>query len=155
MLIQKAELCDLKHILDLQYIAYQSEAILLNNFNIPPLKQTIEELEYEFQSGILLKAMNDDGQIVGSIRGKVEGLSLLVGKLFVSPKYQGKGIGSKLLKEIEHECPQPRYELFTSNKSLMNIRLYERMGYVIFKEKAISTDLCMVYLEKYTSHRTV
>lgn len=61
MLIQKAEPCDLKHILDLQYIAYQSEANLLHNFNIPPLKQTFEELEYEFQSGILLKAMNGGG----------------------------------------------------------------------------------------------
>lgn len=139
---------DLKQILDLQYVAYQSEANLLHNFNIPPLKQTLEALEYEFQSGILLKAMNDEGQIVGSIRGHVEGSTLLVGKLFVSPQYQGKGIDSKLLKEIEKGCPQPRYELFTSNKSIRNIEFYERMGYVKFKGKAISADLCMIYLEK-------
>lgn len=35
---------DLQEILDLQYLAYQSEAKLLNNYNIPPLNQALEEL---------------------------------------------------------------------------------------------------------------
>ena len=59
-----------------------------------------------------------------------------------------KGIGTKLLLEIEKEYPGQRYELFTSTKSMSNIRLYERLGYKIFKEESISEELQFVYLEK-------
>jgi hypothetical protein len=49
MIITKADKSDLKQILDLQYLAYQSEARLINDFTIPPLKQTSEEIEQEYQ----------------------------------------------------------------------------------------------------------
>lgn len=49
---------------------------------------------------------------------------------------------------IEHECNTPRFELFTSEKSVKNIRLYERLGYVRFKEKKIADGLIFVYMEK-------
>jgi hypothetical protein len=45
MTITKAEKSDLQQILDLQYLAYQSEARLLDDFTIPPLKQTLAEVE--------------------------------------------------------------------------------------------------------------
>ena len=54
-LIEKAQKEDLKEILDLQYLAYQSEAKLFGDMDIPPLKQTIEEVYDEFQKGIILK----------------------------------------------------------------------------------------------------
>lgn len=40
--ITRAERCDLQQILDLQYLAYRSEAELLNDFRIPPLLQTLQ-----------------------------------------------------------------------------------------------------------------
>ncbi|UYZ83420.1 hypothetical protein MTZ49_12555 [Entomomonas sp. E2T0] len=54
MLIQPATITDLPAILELQKLAYQSEAKLLNNFNIPPLKQTLINVEEEFKKGIIL-----------------------------------------------------------------------------------------------------
>ena len=44
ILIKKAQKEDLEEILKLQYLAYQSEAKLFGNMDIPPLKQTIEEV---------------------------------------------------------------------------------------------------------------
>jgi len=66
--ITKAELEDLKEILDLQYLAYQSEAELFGNKDIPPLKQTLDEVIEEFNSGTILKMTGDDGVIIGSVR---------------------------------------------------------------------------------------
>ncbi len=148
MLILKAEMTDLVLILELQYLAYKSEAELLNDYTIQPLKETLEELEQEFRNGIILKAVNNEGYIIGSVRGHIEGNTLLVGKLMVNPEYQGKGIGTQLLTEIEKVCPQPRYELYTSDKSIKNIKLYEKMGYVKFQENDIFPDWRLVYLEK-------
>ena len=43
--IVQAEEADLEAILELQRLAYQGEARLLNDFSIPPLMQTLEEIE--------------------------------------------------------------------------------------------------------------
>ena len=67
ILIKKAQKEDLEKILELQYLAYQSEAKLFGNMDIPPLKQTIEELYNEFQKGTILKALDDIGVIIGSV----------------------------------------------------------------------------------------
>lgn len=62
---------------------------------------------------------------------------------------QGKGLGTRLLQEIEKTSPQLRCELFTSTKSIRNVKPYERVGYVKYKTEMISTDLEFVYMEKY------
>lgn len=63
MIIKKAELNDLQEILDLQYLAYQSEAELFNDHDIPPLKQTLEDVLAEYQNGIILKVSDMDNVI--------------------------------------------------------------------------------------------
>ena len=148
ILIKKAQKEDLEKILELQYLAYQSEAELFGNMDIPPLKQTIEEVYDEFQKGTILKAVDNRGAIIGSVRAYQENGTVYIGKLMVHPKMQRKGIGTKLLLEIENEYPNKRYELFTSTKSISNIRLYQRLGYKIFKEEAVSQELQFVYLQK-------
>lgn len=146
--IVSAEQVDLPKILDLQYLAYQSEAVLLGNFNIPPLGQTLQELEEEYENGVILKAVYEGGAIVGSVRGYAQSGTLYIGKLIVHPAFQGQGIGTQLLNEIEQLFPQLRYELFTSSRSSKNMRLYERLGFSRFKESRISKDLTFIYLEK-------
>ena len=148
MIIKKATGDDLQEILDLQYLAYQSEAKLFNDPDIPPLKQTLPEVYSEYEKGILLKALNEDGKIVGSVRAFCNHDTAYIGKLIVHPDWQRKGIGTRLLLEIEQLCQKERYELFTSTRSTGNIKLYERLGYVIFKETTVNDELRFVYLEK-------
>ena len=147
--IAKASGDDLRTILNLQYLAYQSEARLLDDFEIPPLKQTYDEVEGEHAKGLFLKAVDENGEIIGSVRAYADGGTSYIGKLIVHPERQGQGIGTKLLLAVELECPAARYELFTSDRSVRNIRLYERLGYVRFREEKISGDLTFVYLEKF------
>lgn len=147
-MIEKAEKDDLEEILELQYLAYQSEAKLFGNMDIPPLKQTIEEVYDEFQKGVILKEVDDRGVIIGSVRAYQGGGTVYIGKLMVHPKMQKKGIGSKLLLGIENEYPNQRYELFTSTRSERNIALYQKLGYKIFDEKQVTEELKFVYMEK-------
>ena len=133
----------------MQYLAYQSEAKLVGNPDIPPLRQTLEEVVCELEKGIILKAIDEAGVIIGSVRGYSAGDTFYIGKLIVRPDLQGQGIGTQLMHEIEAQATSKRYELFTSSKSVRNIKLYERLGYQIFKEKANTADLPFVYLEKF------
>lgn len=146
--ISRAAKGDLAEILELQHIAYRSEAILLNKQDIPPLRQTIEDIENEFATSVFLRATDKQGRIVGSVRAREADDTLFIGKLIVQPSLQGKGIGTRLLKEIESISGCARCELFTSSKSIRNIALYERLGYTAFRQEKISGDLSFVYLQK-------
>lgn len=146
--IKKAERGDLQEILQLQYLAYQSEAELFGSRDIPPLKQTLDEVLEEFRSGIILKMVDDKNAIIGSVRAQERDGTVYIGKLMVHPEHRHKGYGTMLLSEIEKCFPDKRYELFTSTRSLDNIRLYQKLGYTIFARKAVNDELEFVYMEK-------
>ena len=148
ILIKKAQKEDLEEILKLQYLAYQSEAKLFGNMDIPPLMQTLEEVYDEFQKGAILKAVDDGGIIIGSVRAYQDGGTVYIGKLLVHPSKQGQGIGTQLLLEMEKQYLNQRYELFTSTRSEKNIALYQKLGYEIFDEEQVTEELRFVYMEK-------
>ena len=108
-IIKKAERVDLQEILQLQYLAYQSESALFGSRDIPPLKQTLDEVIEEFNSGIILKMIDDKNNIIGSVRAKEIDGTVYIGKLMVHPDYQHKGYGTMLLSEMEIRFPDKRY----------------------------------------------
>lgn len=147
MEFQIAKENELEEILELQYLAYQTEAALFGTNDIPPLKQTLEEVKAEFREGTII-IVKDGSKIIGSVRMKEKDNTVYIGKLMVHPDYRRKGTGSSLLAEVEKIYPHRRYELFTSTRSVDNIRLYKSLGYKIFDEKDITEDITFVYLEK-------
>ena len=147
-LITKAQKNDLEEILKLQYLAYQSEAALFGNKDIPPLTQTLDEVIDEYNEGLILKMNDESGVIIGSVRAKEKDGTVYIGKLMVRPDHQKKGYGRRLLLEVEQYYPGKRYELFTSTRSKDNIRLYESAGYREFDRKDVDDELIFVYMEK-------
>ncbi len=146
--IDKAELTDLKDILDLQKEAYSQEAEIYNDFDIPPMTQNIDSLKIEWQNGTVIKAERN-GQIIGSVRAELIDDVCKIGKLIVKPDFQNQGIGKRLMTEIErlfNTCST--YELFTGDKSEKNLTLYRKLGYIDFKTKQIDNNLKLIYLQK-------
>ena len=80
-MICHAEAEDLPAILELQYLAYRSEAELLGNWDIPPLKQKLSEVEEEFRKGVFLKLIFENDAIVGSVRAVEKDGAVQIGKL--------------------------------------------------------------------------
>ena len=146
--ICKAERGDLEEILRLQYLAYQSEAALFGNRDIPPLKQTLDEVITEYETGVILKMADGDHGIIGSVRAAERDGTVYIGKLMVHPDHRRNGYGTRLLTEIEGYFPHKRYELFTSTRSADNIRLYQGLGYRVFDSKPVNAELQFVYMEK-------
>ena len=146
--ICQANFDDLQEILQLQYRSYQREAALFGSKDIPPLKQTLDEVIDEYNNGVILKMVNDENTIIGSVRAKESNGTVYIGKLMVHPDYRHNGYGTRLIKEIEEYFPNKRYELFTSTRSTDNIRLYQSLGYIIFDSKSINDELQFVFMEK-------
>lgn len=148
MIIEQALERDLLDILELQKLAYQSEAEIYNDYSIPPLTQTLDEIKEDFTFQVFLKAVIKN-KIIGSVRAYKEEDTLYIGRLIVHPDFQNQGIGTKLLKEIEAKFNDvKRFELFTGYKSKKNLYLYRKFGYSIFKSEKISENLTLDYLEK-------
>lgn len=146
--ILKAEDTDAEDILKLQFLSYISEAEIYNDYNIPPLTQTLEELKKEFSYKVFLKAVYEGG-IIGTVRGYENNGTVYIERLAVHPGFRGKGAGTALMGEIERVFHSSRFELFTGYKSLDNIRLYERLDYSIFKREPLGRgNIELVYMEK-------
>ena len=127
-MICHAEAEDLPAILELQYLAYRSEAELLGNWDIPPLKQKLSEVEEEFRKGVFLKLIFENDAIVGSVRAVEKDGAVQIGKLMVHPQFRRRGYGRMLLSAIEAEFAGKRCVLFTS--------------------RTISPELQFAYMEK-------
>lgn len=149
MIIQPASIGDALEILTLQKVCYQSEAEIYQDYNIPPLIQTLEEIKSEFGEYFFLKVVKDD-RIIGSVRARmITPDTLYIGRLIVHPDSQNQGIGSKLMGKIENKFPEAeRLELITGHKSLKNIKFYERRGFEIFETKKLTPNLNLLYLAK-------
>ncbi len=143
-----SQLEDLEEILLLQKSAYRSEAEIHNDFSIPPLYQTLAEINEEFRHQIFL-IVKVEGRIVASVRAYQKKGTCYVGKLIVDSAFQNRGIGTVLLTEIEKKFSDvSRFELFTGYKSEKNLYLYAKKGYREFKRQTLSERLTLVFLEK-------
>ena len=147
-MIEKAMIDDAWEILSLQRLAYQSEAEIYDDFTIPPLTQTLEEIKKDFESQFFLKAIIDE-KIIGSVRAFMKEGTCYVGRLIVHPDFQNQGIGTQLMNRVEKTFKEAkRFEIFTGHKSERNLYLYEKLGYKRFKALTASEKLTIVYLEK-------
>jgi ribosomal protein S18 acetylase RimI-like enzyme len=110
-------------------------------------------MDADFGIKVFLKAV-DETRIVGSVRGSLSSGTCSIGRLIVHPAYQRKGIGTMLMKSMEKTFSgAERFELFTGTKSIDNIRLYRRLGYEIFGEEDLSSEVRLVFMVKSRDSR--
>jgi GNAT superfamily N-acetyltransferase len=139
---------DAEAILALQRLAYESEARRYQNWSIPPLVEALDAVRGHIERDAVLKALLGD-RLVGSVRGVVAHRVCEVGRLIVDPALQRRGIGSALLEAIERRVPDvDAYALFTGDRSVENLRLYQRHGYRETRREPLPTGVSLVYLRK-------
>lgn len=138
---------DAGEVLTLQRAAFVSEAQIYGSADMPPLTQTLEQVVAELRESSALGARRD-GRLVGSIRYRVDGDLLLIGRIAVAPDQQGEGIGRLLLDATEERSGAAEAELFTGSLSEANIELYERCGYTVSERVPDGDGTEQVFMRK-------
>lgn len=146
--IEKANISDAQAILELQKLAYRLEAEIYDDYCIPPLKQTVEELQKQFGDHVILKAVLND-KIIGTVRAYEKDGICHIGRLAVDPVMHNQGLGTALMQAIEAEFNTKIYELFAGHKSEKNLYLYKKLGYETYKTGDVGCgDVKVHYLRK-------
>lgn len=151
LIVQFARAENAPALLDLQRAAFQQEAELYQDWSIPPLQETLAQLEADMAQQVFLVAINHlDQAIVGSVRLRLDGTTAFIGRLAVHPRFQRQGVGGVLMCSAErHFLEARRFELFTGDRSIGNLAFYGRCGYKPFRRQRISDKVTLVYLEKF------
>lgn len=123
---------DAGEILTLQRAAFLAEAQQAMDPCIPALTETLEEVRSVIDvPDVLVIAVRDRGRLIGTGRVAVSGRRATIGRLAVAPDRQGRGLGTAMLRHLEHAV-RPRVDtlaIFTGSTSVDNLRLYRREGY--------------------------
>ena len=139
---------DISELYELQILAFESEAEMIGSREVPALKETKEHNREDFANWITLKLVNESDKIIGAIRYREQEGMIEIGRLMVHPEYRQRGFAMFMISEVDKMCPNQVKELYTCSKSWKNLRLYEKMGFVPFKEVIEGNGLSFVYMRK-------
>jgi len=140
---------DLGQILELQKKAFHGQALIYCDFSLPSLTQTLDDLRKEFSLKTIYKVELEE-KIIGSVRCFMRNNILYIEKLIVDPDFQNRGIGTKIMREIEHRYAAivNRYELSTGHKSARNLHLYKKLGYKEIRQEPLNDNCNLIVMEK-------
>ncbi len=111
---------------NLAYASPEERGLLLGPFRHARSreKEHQEEIAQVIRAAMVFVAEND-GQIVGVLRGKTDKLQ----SLFVSPDHHRQGIGRRLVEHFEHECLQRGATVIRVQATLYAVPFYTKVGY--------------------------
>lgn len=150
-----AEEADLETMLAGQRTAFEEQCRLYSDWEIPPMAEKPEDVaRFIASGGVALKA-SCGRCIIGAVRGKIDTGICHVGRLYVLPEWQGRGLGRRLVAELEEKLQDcAAYSIFTGERSERNLALYQRQGYAPTGRRApakapgLAGNYDLVWLEK-------
>ncbi len=83
------------------------------------------EIARTLEAALILVAENENGEVVGVLRGRKDRLQ----SLFVRGDHHRQGIGRKLVERFEQECIALGGEAIRLASSLYAVPFYQRLGY--------------------------
>ncbi|WHX42846.1 GNAT family N-acetyltransferase [Mesobacillus sp. AQ2] len=131
-------------VLDLQKKSYRIEADLIGTDEIPPLKETFEQLQ---NCGETFMGYYIEGVLAGAVSFKKEGKVLDIHRMMVHPDSFRRGIAGKLLAEIERQDCQ-EILVSTGAANTPAIKLYEKLGFVHQHDSVVGNGLVIANFKK-------
>jgi ribosomal protein S18 acetylase RimI-like enzyme len=148
-LIKKIDITDPKianDVLKVQIPSYKVEAKIINYYDIPPLKDTVETLQAcnETFFGYYINEV-----LCGAISIKIENNLIDIHRLIVSPKHFRKGIAKMLLEFIESNYQDIKTIIVsTGAKNVPAVNFYMQNGFTKIEEISVNEHLSLASFQK-------
>ncbi|KMZ41547.1 MULTISPECIES: GNAT family N-acetyltransferase [Bacillales] len=129
---------------NMQKRAYRVEAELIGTEDIPPLRESVEQLR---ACGETFYGYIEGDELAGAVSFMIEGETLDIHRMIVDPIHFRKGIASQLLASVhEHGCS--KIVVATGSLNEPAVRLYERHEFTLTDKKEVKPGLWLSFFEK-------
>lgn len=136
-------------LLEIQKEAFQSDLKKYQDYDSSPAAETLEFFKYKLKHSYHYTIFADNKIIGGVCVVKVTDDHYRLFRIFLSRKYQNRGIGAKVLPYIEKKYPQAKkWSLDTPKDNPVTRHFYEKYGYKKTKEYKVNERLTLVEYEK-------
>lgn len=133
-------------VLSVQLPAYKIEAEIIGCPDLPPLKDTADDLRI---TGETFLGYFIGEKLYGVISFKEENNVLDIHRLIVHPEHFRKGIAQKLLNFIELRPMNEKMIVTTGSKNTPAVTFYLKNGFKELKKMEINESLTITAFEKY------
>lgn len=135
-----------KELLKLQIASYKVEADIINFYEIPPLKDTIDSLK---ECDEIFYGLYIENNIAGIISYKIIENIVDIHRVAVYPQYFRMGIAGELLNFVEGlHSNINKVVVCTGKKNLPAINLYLKNGYKKINDIEVSKGVYLTKFEK-------
>jgi ribosomal protein S18 acetylase RimI-like enzyme len=133
-------------VLELQRVSYQIEADLIGSSMIPPLRESLEELQ---SCGEVFHGWFEADRLLGFIAHKLEKNVLDIHRVAVHPDGFRRGIARQLLEFVlKLERGATRAVVQTGSLNLPACKLYLSFGFEILERKEVAPGLELTLFSK-------
>nr|WP_246017795.1 GNAT family N-acetyltransferase [Mesobacillus subterraneus] len=142
--IRLNEIQDAAEVLALQQKAYKVEAELIGTEEIPPLKETFEQLQ---NCGETFIGCYISGRLAGAVSFKKEETMLDIHRVMVHPDFFRKGIAEKLIAKLEKQ-KYTQIIVSTGAANTPAINLYQKLGFQRQEDTIVENGLVIANFKK-------
>jgi ribosomal protein S18 acetylase RimI-like enzyme len=120
-----------------QRAAFLVEAQRNSDLYLPPLIETLDEIQAVLAGPGPVLVARLGHRLVGSVRARIDGDTAHMSRLSVAPDLQGHGVGNLLVAAMEEACAglAGRFTFFTGAESTGNLHLFRKYGYQIVEHQ--------------------
>lgn len=148
-MIERLDLTDRRtaeRVLEIQRAAYAMEAALVGFDSIPPLHESLEELQVQPLEWL---GAVEDGLVVGAMAITGEGRACDIDRLVVDPAWHRRGIGRRLVAAVTHHVV---VTVSTGRDNTPAVRLYESLGFRRVGETEVEPGFRTLQFERRNDH---
>jgi 8-oxo-dGTP pyrophosphatase MutT (NUDIX family)/ribosomal protein S18 acetylase RimI-like enzyme len=131
-------------VLDLQRKSYKIEAGLIGTDEIPPLKETFEQLQ---DCGETFIGCYIEGRIAGAVSFKKEGEVIDIYRMMVHPEFFRRGIAQMLIAQLE-QIGYSEMIVSTGAENTPAVKLYEKLGFERQEDSVVGNGLALANFKK-------
>jgi len=147
--ITRTKMHEAEALLNIQKEAFQSDLKKYKDYDTSPAAELLDFFKYKINHSFHFTIFLN-GKIAGGICiVKITDIHYRLVRIFLSPNLQNRGLGSKILTQMENKFPQAKvWSLDTPKDNERTRHFYEKFGYKKTKENKINNRLTLIEYEK-------